>query len=151
MFRNGADTGDTCRPTGVRSKHFYTHLDGKRQGLWAKPESRTSKKELKLQSAAERPKPKSSALPCVTHDAHGTREVRRVAQPDTNAVENQMFPRQRLAQSTDAMQKHSHALPCGSAPHASLQDSASLHNAPIFRLLLKVAVKGTHQCDFLNF
>ena len=24
----------------------------------------------------------------------------------------------------------------------------SLHNAPIFRLLLKVAVKGTHQCDF---
>ena len=27
----------------------------------------------------------------------------------------------------------------------------SLHNAPIFRLLLKVAVKGTHQCDFLNF
>ena len=27
----------------------------------------------------------------------------------------------------------------------------SLHNAPIFRLLLKVAVKGTHQCDLLNF
>ena len=27
----------------------------------------------------------------------------------------------------------------------------SLHNAPIFRLLLKVAVKGTHQCDFTNF
>ena len=27
----------------------------------------------------------------------------------------------------------------------------SLHNAPIFRLLLKVAVKGTHQCDFLIF
>ena len=27
----------------------------------------------------------------------------------------------------------------------------SLHNAPIFRLLLKVAVKGTHQCDFQNF
>ena len=27
----------------------------------------------------------------------------------------------------------------------------SLHNAPIFRLLLKVAVKGTHQCDFFNF
>ena len=27
----------------------------------------------------------------------------------------------------------------------------SLHNAPIFRLLLKVAVNGTHQCDFLNF
>ena len=26
----------------------------------------------------------------------------------------------------------------------------SLHNAPIFRLLLKVAVDGTHQCDFLN-
>ena len=26
-----------------------------------------------------------------------------------------------------------------------------LHNAPIFRLLLKVAVNGTHQCDFLNF
>ena len=27
----------------------------------------------------------------------------------------------------------------------------SLHNASIFRLLLKVAVNGTHQCDFLNF
>ena len=27
----------------------------------------------------------------------------------------------------------------------------SLHNAPIFRLLLKVAVNGTHQCDFYNF
>jgi hypothetical protein len=27
----------------------------------------------------------------------------------------------------------------------------SLHDAPIFRLLLKVAVNGTHQCDFLNF
>ena len=27
----------------------------------------------------------------------------------------------------------------------------SLHNAPIFRLLLKVAVNGTHQCDFSNF
>ena len=27
----------------------------------------------------------------------------------------------------------------------------SLLNAPIFRLLLKVAVNGTHQCDFLNF
>ena len=25
------------------------------------------------------------------------------------------------------------------------------HNAPIFLLLLKVAVNGTHQCDFLNF
>ena len=27
----------------------------------------------------------------------------------------------------------------------------SLHSAPIFRLLLKVAVNGTHQCDFHNF
>ena len=27
----------------------------------------------------------------------------------------------------------------------------SLHNAPIFRLLRKVAVNGTHQCDFQNF
>ena len=27
----------------------------------------------------------------------------------------------------------------------------SLHNAPIFRLLLKVAVNGMHQCDFQNF
>ena len=34
------------------------------------------------------------------------------------------------------------------------QESASqrsLHNEPIFRLLLKVAVKGTQQCEFLNF
>ena len=27
----------------------------------------------------------------------------------------------------------------------------SLQNAPIFRLLLKVAVNGTHQCDCPNF
>ena len=27
----------------------------------------------------------------------------------------------------------------------------SLHTEPIFRLLLKVAVKGTHQCGLLNF
>ena len=27
----------------------------------------------------------------------------------------------------------------------------SLHNEPIFRLLLKVAVNGTHQCESLNF
>ena len=27
----------------------------------------------------------------------------------------------------------------------------SLHNEPIFRLLLKVAVKGTQQCDLPNF
>ena len=36
----------------------------------------------------------------------------------------------------------------------SLADYASqrsLHNAPVFRLLRKVAVNGTHQCDFLNF
>ena len=33
----------------------------------------------------------------------------------------------------------------------SATSQRSLHNAPIFRLLLKVAVNGTHQCDFLNF
>ena len=33
----------------------------------------------------------------------------------------------------------------------SLHHSVHFINAPIFRLLLKVAVKGTHQCDFLNF
>ena len=33
----------------------------------------------------------------------------------------------------------------------SLASQRSLHNAPIFRLLLKVAVNGTHQCDFQNF
>ena len=40
------------------------------------------------------------------------------------------------------------------ARHAVLHrmpSQRSLHNAPIFRLLLKVAVNGTHQCDFLNF
>ena len=36
------------------------------------------------------------------------------------------------------------------APHCSLSQR-SLHNAPICRLLLKVAVHGTHQCDFINF
>ena len=37
-----------------------------------------------------------------------------------------------------------------SAPRCS-PSQRSLHNAPIFRLLLKVAVNGTHQCDFSNF
>ena len=32
-----------------------------------------------------------------------------------------------------------------------LASQRSLHDAPIFRLLLKVAVNGTHQCDFHNF
>ena len=35
--------------------------------------------------------------------------------------------------------------------YTHLASQRSLHNAPIFRLLLKVAVNGTHQCDFLNF
>ena len=37
------------------------------------------------------------------------------------------------------------------APRTLTSSQRSLHNAPIFRLLLKVAVNGTHQCDFLNF
>ena len=38
------------------------------------------------------------------------------------------------------------------AQHAvRMPSQRSLHNAPIFRLLLKAAVNGTHQCDFLNF
>ena len=41
-----------------------------------------------------------------------------------------------------------HPIPGAEAITASQR---SLHNAPIFRLLLKVAVNGTHQCDFLNF
>ena len=36
-----------------------------------------------------------------------------------------------------------------SGPRSASQ--RSLQDAPIFRLLLKVAVKGTHQCDFFNF
>ena len=35
--------------------------------------------------------------------------------------------------------------------HPNRASQRSLHNAPIFRLLLKVAVNGTHQCDFSNF
>ena len=44
--------------------------------------------------------------------------------------------------------------PCAiavSASHHALASQRSLHNAPIFRLLLKVAVNGTHQCDYSNF
>jgi hypothetical protein len=37
------------------------------------------------------------------------------------------------------------------ACRACCASQRSLHNAPIFRLLLKVAVNGTHQCDFQNF
>ena len=39
----------------------------------------------------------------------------------------------------------------GFAPQCTWLSQRSLQDAPIFRLLLKVAVKGTHQCDFLNF
>ena len=38
-----------------------------------------------------------------------------------------------------------------SLPKTPCPSQRSLHNAPIFRLLLKVAVNGTHQCDFQNF
>ena len=41
--------------------------------------------------------------------------------------------------------------PLWQAGAASRPSQRSLHNAPIFRLLLKVAVNGMHQCDFLNF
>ena len=34
---------------------------------------------------------------------------------------------------------------------ATSASQRSLHNEPIFRLLLKVAVKGTQQCEFHNF
>ena len=33
----------------------------------------------------------------------------------------------------------------------SAASQRSLHTEPIFRLLLKVAVNGAHQCDFYNF
>ena len=38
----------------------------------------------------------------------------------------------------------------GLSPCAQHHSVHFIH-APIFRLLLKVAVNGTHQCDFLNF
>ena len=41
------------------------------------------------------------------------------------------------------------ALAGSSGPRPTSQ--RSLHNAPIFRLALKVAVNGAHQCDFPNF
>jgi hypothetical protein len=34
---------------------------------------------------------------------------------------------------------------------SQLASQCSLHSEPIFRLLLKVAVNGTHQCESLNF
>ena len=41
---------------------------------------------------------------------------------------------------------------CFSAGETQIWSSHSLlHSAPIFRLLLKVAVNRTHQCDFLTF
>ena len=35
--------------------------------------------------------------------------------------------------------------------HVLWPSQRSLHNAPIFRLLSKVAVNGKHQCDFVDF
>ena len=43
----------------------------------------------------------------------------------------------------------SHTQWCGHSRYSGIQ--RSLQNAPIFRLLLKVAVNGTHQCDLSNF
>ena len=39
----------------------------------------------------------------------------------------------------------------GSSSSEGVASQCSLHNAPIFRLLLKVAVNGTHQCESQNF
>ena len=39
----------------------------------------------------------------------------------------------------------------GRVSRHEVSSQRSLHNAPIFRLLLKVAVNGTHQCDYSNF
>jgi len=41
-----------------------------------------------------------------------------------------------------------HLVTCAFSKGDRRSSQRSLHNAPIFRLLLKVAVKGTHQCDF---
>ena len=41
--------------------------------------------------------------------------------------------------------------PCNRAHVKDRASQRSLHNTPIFRLLLKVAVNGTHQCDSFNF
>ena len=46
-------------------------------------------------------------------------------------------------------QQHLSTNLCCALLHAASQ--CSLQSAPIFRLLLKVAVKGTHQCDFFKF
>ena len=40
---------------------------------------------------------------------------------------------------------------CRDAAGQTCASQRSLHNTPIFRLLLKVAVNGTHQCDSFNF
>ena len=55
-------------------------------------------------------------------------------------------------QSINARSKSSASiLSWGHAGCHSIASQRSLHNAPIFRLLLKVAVNGTHQCESLNF
>ena len=65
------------------------------------------------------------ALPDVSHAAKGPQ----LSNPPANACTVALFPFPPLLEASQR----------------------SLHNAPIFRLLLKVAVNGTHQCDFLNF
>ena len=56
-----------------------------------------------------------------------------------------------LAQEGGELTRSAYSLHRGKPTEASTASQRSLHNAPIFRLLLKVAVNGTHQCDFLNF
>ena len=53
-------------------------------------------------------------------------------------------------------QTSSHLISQTPCPNALASSPMSItaftfHSAPIFRLLLKVAVNGTHQCDFHNF
>ena len=59
----------------------------------------------------------------------------------------------RLVASTGAFKQHRLCMRCVRCRLAAgyRASQRSLHIAPIFRLLLKVAVNGTQQCEFFNF
>ena len=67
----------------------------------------------------------------------------------TNIHPSRCIPKQQFARLKTKCQPQTLCL--GSFAVHSAVSQRSLHNAPIFRLLLKVAVNGTHQCDFPNF
>ena len=70
--------------------------------------------------------------------------------PNTECLLNRTFGCKFAAEGSVSKQKQ-RCVTKNKLSWAAISSQRSLHCAPIFRLLLKVAVNGTRQCDFHNF